>query len=335
MNHEVYMRRCFELAKNGMGYTTPNPLVGSVIVCGSEIIGEGWHHKAGTAHAEVNAIKDVRDSDLLAKSRLYVNLEPCSHYGRTPPCADLIIESKIPRVVISNLDPHKAVAGKGIERLRNAGVEVVTSVLEPEGAHLNRRFFCFHKKKRPYIILKWAQSEDGFLDKTREKDTVGVNWITQAETQSLVHKWRSEEDAILIGGNTLLNDNPSLTTRAYTGKNAIPLVWSSQDHHDSKLNLSQKESTIFLNQLIDSDEEKSRINVHRVVQKLADRNILSVLVEGGAATLKSFLEAGLWDEARVITGNKTFKEGLKAPVIKAKPGKEMRFSSDVIHYYFK
>jgi diaminohydroxyphosphoribosylaminopyrimidine deaminase/5-amino-6-(5-phosphoribosylamino)uracil reductase len=212
------MQRCFQLAENGLGYVAPNPLVGCVIVCDGKIISEGFHQQYGLNHAERNAILHVADKDLLKKSILYVNLEPCSHFGKTPPCADLIIERKIPKVVVSNLDSNPEVAGKGIERLQNAGIEVITGVLENQGRFLNRRFFTHIEKKRPYIILKWAKSLDGFMSSETER------WITNEAMRNLVHKWRSEESAIMVGTNTVSTDNPKLNVRAYFGKNPLRIT---------------------------------------------------------------------------------------------------------------
>ncbi|MDH5412871.1 MAG: bifunctional diaminohydroxyphosphoribosylaminopyrimidine deaminase/5-amino-6-(5-phosphoribosylamino)uracil reductase RibD, partial [Flavobacteriaceae bacterium] len=209
--HEKYINRCIELAKNGIGSTYPNPLVGSVIVYNNLIIGEGWHHKAGEDHAEIKAIKSVKDKSLLKNATLYVNLEPCNHHGKTPPCSDLILENEIPNVFIGGKDPHVKVAGKGIEKLKKNGCKVVSGVLEKECIDLNRRFFTFHTKKRPYIILKWAESQDGFIDKIRQKGgPAKPNWITNQCSRQLVHKWRAEEQAILIGTNTAIHDNPTL-----------------------------------------------------------------------------------------------------------------------------
>jgi len=221
---EFYMARCLQLAKNGFGKVAPNPMVGSVIVCDGKIIGEGYHQKCGEAHAEVNAIASVIDQSLLKHSTLYVNLEPCSHHGKTPPCSDLMIEKGIPHVVVGSTDPHALVNGTGLDRLRKAGIKVQTGVLEKECDILNKRFFTFHKKQRPYIILKWAQSADGFIDKERKEGEQGVNWITAPSTKKITHLWRSQEAAILVGTNTALIDNPELSTRAVTGKNPIRVL---------------------------------------------------------------------------------------------------------------
>lgn len=343
MNHEIYMQRCLELARNGLGTTSPNPLVGSVIVYQNEIIGEGWHHKAGEAHAEVNAINSVADKSLLKESTIYVNLEPCSHHGRTPPCADLILFHAIPRVVIANTDPHSAVAGKGIQRLRDAGTKVVTGVLESEGRWLNRRFFYRHELGRPYVILKWAQSPDGYMDLARNAGEHGINWITQPETQSLVHQWRSQEDAILIGNQTLINDNPSLTTRFYSGKDPLPVLISSgkQLPLENKLLKNPKLQIITNNK----DLKLPNGTVHYLddsqhtpaswLNILYEMDVLSVIVEGGAKLIRSYINDELWDEARIFTGTALINQGLRAPTINQTPATETEFGKDQLKVFYK
>ena len=221
--HEKYIKRCIELAQNGLGTTYPNPMVGSVIVHKNKIIGEGWHKKSGEAHAEVNAINSVKDESLLKDATIYVSLEPCSHFGKTPPCSDLIIAKEIKRVVIGTMDPFAKVAGRGIKKLMDAGCEVKVGILEDECLELNKSFFTFLKKQRPYIILKWAQTEDGFIAPENREGKRPV-WITNKYSGQLVHKWRSEEAAILVGTNTVLKDNPSLNVRKWTGKSPIRIV---------------------------------------------------------------------------------------------------------------
>lgn len=222
-NHEYFIARCIELAKNGFGTTYPNPMVGSVIVYDGQIIGEGWHRKAGEAHAEVNAIRSVKDPSVLDKATIYVSLEPCSHFGKTPPCCDLIIENKIPNVVIGTVDSNIKVAGNGIKRLKEAGANVIVGILEKECHELNQRFFTFNEKKRPYIILKWAQTQDGFIAPLEKKEQKPV-WITNSYSRQLVHKWRAEEQAILVGTQTVIDDNPQLNTRDWEGNNPIRVV---------------------------------------------------------------------------------------------------------------
>ena len=228
MEHEKFMQRCLELAAIGSGYVAPNPMVGCVIVANDLIIGEGYHRIFGGPHAEVNAFDEVENEDLLSSATLYVSLEPCSHFGKTPPCVDLIISKKIQRVVIGCRDSNPAVSGKGIDRLKRAGIEVIEGVLENECRWLNKRFFTFHERQRPYIVLKWAQTQDGYIDRIRGEASSGINWVTSETTKSLVHKWRSEEQSILVGRNTIINDNPSLTVREYDGRNPIRIVIDSQ-----------------------------------------------------------------------------------------------------------
>ncbi|MFD1550984.1 bifunctional diaminohydroxyphosphoribosylaminopyrimidine deaminase/5-amino-6-(5-phosphoribosylamino)uracil reductase RibD [Putridiphycobacter roseus] len=320
---EQYLFRCLALAKLGIGYAAPNPLVGSVVVHQGKIIGEGYHQKYGEAHAEVNAIAAVTDKSLLAESTIYVNLEPCAHFGKTPPCANLIIDSKIPKVVIGCVDPYAEVAGKGIERLRNAGIEVIVGVLEKESQALNKRFFTFHAKKRPYLILKWAQSANGMIDMARDKEEKGIFWITQPETKTLVHQWRAEEAGILVGRKTIVNDNPALTTRVVAGPSPIRIVIDP----NCQLNVAQYQindgaaKTYVFNSIksgkvaaIEYIQVKP-FSLENIVATLYTLNIQSVIVEGGKHTLNTFIDAALWDEARILTGISVIKEGILAPRI--------------------
>ena len=337
---EKYMLRCLELAKNGFGNVAPNPMVGCVIVHDNKIIGEGYHQEYGNAHAEVNAIYSVKNKSLLQKSTLYVNLEPCSHFGKTPPCANLIVEHNIPRVVIGCVDSFSEVSGKGIEKLKNAGVEVVVGVLEKESLELNKRFFTFHTKKRPYVILKWAETKDGFIDLERNNqkevernEIVGQarnddkidNWITSSLSKQLVHKWRSEEAAIMVGTNTALNDNPQLNVREWKGKNPVRVVIDLHDRLPQTLYLFDKSTPTIIFSLSKQEEgnnltfvkiKDSKNLLVEVLNELYKRNIQSIIIEGGATLLQSFIDQNLWDEARVFVGNKTFGNGLKAPKIK-------------------
>jgi len=319
----IFMQRCLELALLGMGDVAPNPMVGCVIVHNEIIIGEGYHQKYGEAHAEVNAIRSVKQTELLEQSTLYVSLEPCAHFGKTPPCSDLIIQHRIPRVIIGTIDRFAKVAGKGIERMQNAGIEVEVGVLEEECRELNRRFFTFHEKKRPYIILKWAQTLDGFID-TDRTETEHPSWITNALAKRLVHKQRSEESAILIGTNTAEFDNPSLTVREWIGNQPVRLVIDRTGRLDSELHIfDQKAPTWVFTGVEQPDRENLKmIRLHpeqnvipQLLTELYHRNILSVIVEGGSQLLNSFLELGLWDEAFVYTGNQFFGKGVKAPYI--------------------
>jgi diaminohydroxyphosphoribosylaminopyrimidine deaminase / 5-amino-6-(5-phosphoribosylamino)uracil reductase len=330
-NHEYYMRRCFDLARLGLSETAPNPMVGSVIVRQGKVIGEGYHHKFGDAHAEVNAINSVTDQSMLRESTLYVNLEPCSHFGKTPPCSDLIIQHHIPRVIVSNTDPHRLVQGKGIEKLRKAGVEVITDILKPEGEELNRRFFMFHRKNRPYIILKWAQTKDGFIDIERshthpQKPT----WITSEEARMLVHKWRAEEQAIMVGTNTAFLDNPLLNVREWTGKSPIRILIDRHMRLPQNLHLFDGTiPTLVFTARKTGEDETSPVEFitipfdeylpEHILGELYRRNILSLIIEGGTTLINSFLEGNLWDEARVFTGKYFFVSGVPAPRLNVAP----------------
>lgn len=320
---ETFMQRCLDLALLGMGNVAPNPMVGCVIVHQGIIIGEGYHEKFGQPHAEVNAIRSVRDPALLAHSTLYVSLEPCSHFGKTPPCCDLIIASRIPHVVIGTIDPFAKVAGKGIERMQKAGIEVETGVLGKECKELNRRFFTFHEKKRPYIALKWAQTLDGFID-TDRTEIQHPTWITNDLSKRLVHKQRSEESAILIGTNTAVYDNPSLTVREWTGNQPVRMVIDRTQRLDAELHIfdSKAPTWVFTAEEKTSSENLKYIRLDfnqdilpDLLRVLYENDILSVIVEGGFILLNSFLKTGLWDEAFVYTGNQFFGKGVRSPQI--------------------
>ena len=320
------MLRCLQLAKNGLGNTYPNPMVGSVVVHKDVIIGEGWHRQAGEPHAEVLAINSVKEKHLLKEATIYVSLEPCSHYGKTPPCSDLIIAKGIPKIVVGTVDPFAEVSGRGIKKLLDAGREVIVGVLDQECQELNKRFFTFHKKQRPYIILKWAQTADGFIAPTDEtrKDQKPV-WITNTTSRQLVHKWRAEEQAILVGTNTVIADNPSLTTREWAGNSPTRIIL------DRKRKIS-KDNAIFDGSthtllLTESDKNSSdsysveqidfNKNVSEQICEVLFRNGLqSVIIEGGAKTLQSFIDNNLWDEARIFKGTTYFNEGVVAPKLK-------------------
>tara|TARA_B110000967_G_scaffold180296_1_gene196507 strand:- start:1621 stop:2649 length:1029 start_codon:yes stop_codon:yes gene_type:complete len=319
-NQEFFMRRCLELASKGLENVSPNPMVGSVIVYENTIIGEGYHKEYGREHAEVNAIASVKDKSLLKDSTLYVNLEPCAHFGKTPPCSNLIIEHKIPKVVIGCVDTFSDVNGKGIIKMEKAGIEVNVGILEKESQELNKRFFTFHEKKRPYLILKWAESKDGFI---APKDQTTPLWMTSYESKKLVHQFRSEEDAILVGRVTAEKDNPSLTVRELDGENPVRIVIDKDMKLSIKLNLFNNEAkTIIFNtqktKIIDSNyyvkiEHKNLIN--NVLNELYKQNIQSLIIEGGTKTLQSFIDENLWDEARIFTANKMLVEGVKSPNI--------------------
>lgn len=317
---EQFIRRCFELALNGMGSVSPNPLVGCVIVHDNKIIGEGWHKKYGEAHAEVNAVAAVADKSLLSASTVYVNLEPCSHHGKTPPCADMLVAHKVNKVVISNVDSNVLVSGKGIEKLRNAGIEVVTGVLEKEGRDLNRRFFTFIEQHRPFIILKWAQTSDGFISKSSHSSSVVSNGLSK----KLTHRWRSEEDAFMVGRQTAATDNPQLNVREWTGRNPVRIVLDRQLKLDTALHLFDGTQPTICYNTIRNEERKNLAfvkieSIEDVIADLYKRKIQSLVVEGGAKTLDLFISRGLWDEARVFVSNSEFQTGVHAPIIPKQP----------------
>ena len=341
LSDKILMLRCLDLAYLGNGYVAPNPMVGCVIVHNDTIIGEGYHAKYGSDHAEVMAIKSVNDPSLLKDATLYVSLEPCNHFGKTPPCVDRIIKAEIKKVVVGCEDIHSKVSGRGISALKDAGIEVVENVLQEKCEALNKRFFTFHKRKRPYVVLKWAQTKDGFLDRTRDASSKPkVNWISAPETKSLVHKWRAEEDAILVGRNTVLYDNPSLTVREWIGKNPVRIVIDSHLQTDIKGNVfSEGAKTLILNLEKNSSVENveyikiEETSTRCILNELYKRGIQSVLVEGGSRTLQYFIVDNAWDEARVIVGNQYFEDGIKAPVISKVPDDSVNFGEDKIYFY--
>lgn len=323
--NEKYMNRCLELARSGAGNVSPNPMVGCVIVHHNCIIGEGYHEKYGEAHAEVNAIKSVKNLELLKESTLFVTLEPCAHFGLTPPCSDLIIDSKIPNVVIGTIDSYAKVAGKGIEKMKKAGISVQVGILEKECREINKRFFTFHEKKRPFIILKWAETTDGFIDFDRNANQFGQPvWITGEKSLLRVHQMRAVEDAILVGTNTALKDNPSLTVRHCKGRNPARLVIDNHLRLPENLNLFDGTvKTIVFNSaknLESGNNEFIKIDFSRniipqILKILYQLNIQSIIVEGGKQLLESFIEVNLWDETYRFTGKKFFESGIKAPAI--------------------
>lgn len=341
-NHELYIQRCIEIGKNGLGTTRPNPMVGAVIVLNNKIIGEGYTSAYGGNHAELNAINSVKNKDLLKESTLYVTLEPCSHYGKTPPCSDLIIKHSIPNVVIGCIDDNTLVAGKGIKKLREAGTNVIVGILERACKEHHKRFFTYHNKKRPYIILKWAETSDGFIAPDTKNEQKPV-WITNKYSRQIVHKWRTEEQAILVGTNTVLQDNPSLTVRDWTGENPIRVVL------DGNIKLSQdfnvfddaSKTIIITNKEVSSTKSNVFEDVvfyesnlaHEVCDVLFEHQINSVIIEGGSKTLQTFIDENLWDEARVFTGNTCFKKGTKAPILNSKLVSQQRISTDILKIY--
>ncbi|MDN3644543.1 bifunctional diaminohydroxyphosphoribosylaminopyrimidine deaminase/5-amino-6-(5-phosphoribosylamino)uracil reductase RibD [Lutimonas halocynthiae] len=341
--HNLYMRRCLELAANGLGLVYPNPMVGSVIVYKGLIIGEGWHQKAGEAHAEVNAINAVKEKELLSKATLYVNLEPCSHYGKTPPCADLIIKNNIKKVVIGSIDTNDKVGGKGIKRLKENSIEVIHSVMEKECRELNKRFFTFHEKNRPFVILKWARSKDGYIFPDKAKAASGTPfWISNKYSLQRVHQLRSQEASILVGKNTVLQDDPKLNLRHFEGNGLMRLVIDRNlELPDDKNLFDQSVHTIIYNEKKDEvmhnlhyvklDFEKEVIA--QIMNHLYHLEIQSVIVEGGAYTLAHFIESGFWDEALVFEGDQIFKEGIKGPDIGVKPFVHQKVLNDDMYLY--
>ncbi|MBC6998702.1 bifunctional diaminohydroxyphosphoribosylaminopyrimidine deaminase/5-amino-6-(5-phosphoribosylamino)uracil reductase RibD [Cytophaga sp. FL35] len=340
------MLRCLQIAKNGLGTTAPNPMVGCVIVHDSKIIGEGFTSPYGGPHAEVNAVNSVKNKTLLSESTLYVTLEPCSHYGKTPPCADMIIKHQIPKVVIGLLDPHEKVAGKGIAKLKDAGVEVRFQIMETECRDHHKRFLTFQEKKRPYIILKWAQTSDGFMAPIKDKrdDEPKPYWITNKFSRQLVHQWRSQEQSILVGTKTALEDNPKLDVRQWYGKNPIRVVLDRHLKLDKKSHLLDGTiSTLVLTEQIIDENPLENLSyqqidfnenlAEQICEVLFRNNINSVLIEGGAQTLKCFIDTNLWDEARIFIGNTTFKEGIKAPFISGRLVETKNITGDQLKTY--
>ena len=349
------MQRCLELAQLGAGAVAPNPMVGAVLVHNDIIIGEGYHQQFGHAHAEVNCINSVSDEnkELIAASTLYVSLEPCSHFGKTPPCTDLIIENKIPTVIIGCKDSYAEVNGKGIAKLEASGVNVITGILEKESQELNRRFFTFHQHQRPYIILKWAQSSDKKIGapskpppkgETSEDSNASRLLISNEQTNRLVHKWRSEEAAIMVGTNTALLDDPALTTRLWPGRNPIRLVIDMELKLPASLKLldSKARTIVFNGQKQEEGEllsyckiENDGNAIQQILSILYDLKLQSLIVEGGAKLLQSFIDEGLWDEARIIcNGQMTIGNGVNAPELPTnKPQSEMQIGTDTIATY--
>jgi len=341
VQHQFYLDRCIQLAQLGAGSVSPNPMVGAVIVCDDQIIGEGYHMAYGQAHAEVNAIKNVFENnvnakELLKRSTIYVNLEPCSHFGKTPPCADLIISNEIPKVVIGCRDPFDQINGKGIEKLKKAGIEVIEDVLTNKCLNLNKRFFTRIQKQRPYIILKWAQTSNGFfspLDGSKK-------WISSIEAKQLVHRWRSEEDAVLVGKNTALADDPMLNVREWSGRDPVRIVIDRRLELPKELNVfDQTQDTIIFNNLKTDIEGKIKyleledfdnLLPQLIAYQLYLMDIQSLIVEGGSKTLNLFLESGLWDEARVFISPESWEEGVLAPELKGNPDEVQKIGPDIL-----
>ncbi len=319
-NNEFYLNRCIKIAKKGIGKVSPNPLVGCVIINNNEIIGEGYHEKYGDKHAEVNAINNVKNKDQLKTSTLFVNLEPCCHHGKTPPCVDLIIKYKIPNVVIGSIDPFSKVQGKGIDKMREYGIKVNANILKEKSENLNRRFFTFHNKKRPYIILKWAESSDGFI---APKNQTEPFWMTNKESKKLTHQWRAEEDAILIGRITAEKDNPLLTVRETTGNNPIRILIDRNLQISKNLKIFNDDSkTIIFNDKISENLNTNtflKVNFNEIISNILKelylQEVQSLIIEGGTKTIQSFIDQDLWDESRIFTTEKILNDGVLAPKI--------------------
>lgn len=319
MNDELYMRRALDLAVLGRGRVSPNPMVGCVIVHNDRVIGEGWHQKYGGPHAEVNAVNSVKEKELLCESTVFVTLEPCAHHGKTPPCASMLAEHQVRRVVICNKDPNPLVAGKGIAILKQAGITVKQGLMEEEGHEINNRFFTFFTKKRPYIILKWAETADGYI----ARDNYDSKWISNALSRKLVHKWRSEEDAILVGRQTAEMDDPALNVRDWSGKDPLRLVIDRNLKLSKTLKLfSDGIPTVCYN--LNKSDHRGHVHYSQcreetffsdIMGDLYKREIQSVLVEGGARILNLLFEAGLWDEVRRFRSEITFGSGIQAPLL--------------------
>lgn len=345
INDIKFMNRCLDLASKGEGLTYPNPMVGSVVVHDGKVVGEGYHLKAGGPHAEVNAINAVSDKSKLKNSTLYVNLEPCSHFGKTPPCADFIVSNGIPRVVIGTVDTSDKVSGHGLARLRNAGCDLIVGVVEEECRRLNRRFFTFHEKRRPYITLKWAQSADGYLDVLRSEDhMIEPTWITGKPEKVLVHKWRASEQAILVGAGTVRADDPKLNVREWKGTNPLRIILSSSGAINIESSVNEIISSVIVfthnmeSSIPNAVKVKLKENVPSSIQiseYLFNSGIQSLLIEGGAKVLNHFISTGLWDEARVFAGKNYFRGGVKAPLIPGTLFSRTNFSGSLLEIYLK
>lgn len=342
--HEKYMQRCLQLASYGKPYVAPNPMVGAVVVCDGKIIGEGYHRQYGKAHAEVNAINCVEDKNLLKRSTLYVSLEPCSHYGKTPPCSQLIIDMEIPRVVVATLDPYHKVSGRGVKMLQEAGVEVTVGVLQKEAQHQNKEFFVAQIQARPYVYLKWAETRDGYIDKKKvDQDLVEPTPISNNLTKTLVHKLRSEVSAIMVATNTAINDNPSLTTRLWYGNNPQRIILDRNRRIPDHYHLfDNRVDTLLFTEMVETEVVNNKTHfipltfdenmIDTILKELNKRKINSLLVEGGATLLQSFINKGAWDEAYIEVANKCFGDGTKAPVIHGKVVDDRKISdSQALH----
>lgn len=345
MTDELYMQRCLELAVLGMGNVSPNPLVGCVIVANGKIIGEGYHKQYGQAHAEVNAVNAVFETygdnapALLAEATAYVSLEPCAHFGKTPPCADLLVKHRLKKVVIGNRDPFPDVDGKGITKLKNAGIEVVSGILEETCSHINRRFFTRIARNRPYIILKWAQTANGYIAPVGDE----TRWISSAESQQLNHKWRTEEDAILVGRRTATIDNPRLTSRAWPGKNPVRILIDKALTVPASHHLYNDEAKTIIFNEVKTDvignihfvqmEDMAYYLPQKIAYQLYLMDIQSIIIEGGSNILNQFVSSGLWDEARIFTSAISWSDGVAAPVIRGTVSEALQSGSDQLKIY--
>ena len=326
--HEKYIKRCLEIAGNNTGFSAPNPTVGAVIIHNDKIISEGFTSKHGGPHAEVNAINNVKDKSLLKECTIYVSLEPCSHFGKTPPCSHKIVEVGIKKVVIGCLDENPVVKGNGVKYLKEHNCEVIVGVLEKECQFFHRRFFTNQLKKRPYIILKWAESQDGFIAPLAKDEKKPV-WISNPYSRILTHKWRTEEHAILVGKNTVIEDNPSLTSREYYGRNPIRFTIDLNDKLNTNYNLFNNDSDTFK---ITKDNISSE-SLNDILEYIYSKKIFSVIIEGGTNTLERFIKDNLWDEARIFTGNNTLNNGIKAPKLSRKIHSEKNILNDKLTIY--
>lgn len=337
MNPRLFMQRALDLAERGKGAVRPNPMVGCVIVHEEKIIGEGYHEQYGGPHAEVQAFASVSDPQLLAEATVYVSLEPCSHWGKTPPCANLLVEKGIKSVVVATLDPNPLVAGKGVQLLEAAGISVQVGLLEQEAKWQNRRFFCQQEKHRPYLILKWAQTQDGFI----ARENFDSKWISGTQSRQLVHQWRAEEQAILVGKNTAFHDNPRLNVRDWTGSDPIRVVLDSKLELPTDLHLFDQQIPTLCYTTLKSEKltnlewvKLPQISLEALLADLHARQIQSVLIEGGSHTLNQFLAAGLWDEARVFSAPIEFERGIAAPQLNQSPVESHAIGQDQLDLYY-
>ena len=341
---EKYMWRCLQLARKGLGTTKNNPLVGCVIVHNDRIIGEGYHRKIGEAHAEVNAINSVSDSSLLKDATIYVSLEPCSHYGKTPPCAELIAGKKIPRVVIAVTDPNNKVAGRGIQMLKDAGATVIVGVLEEEAKQINQPFFVNQIEKRPYVILKWAQTKDGFIDNERESSDLPPLLLSNSITQSIVHKIRSYNMGIMVGTNTALKDNPTLSTRKWYGDNPVRIVIDRKGKLPKESNLFNNNAPTIVFTELNSYPTIENVTcivinfcedvIEQILTKIFEYNIATVMIEGGNILISSFVKSNVWDEAFIEVADIKIGRGIRAPIVRGTLINAKKYIES-LHYHIK